>query len=323
MTFSDLRQWQHDHAFGQQQRKPGELRTVIVIVMTSSMMIVEIAAGVAFGSMALLADGLHMASHAAALSIAAFAYIYTRRNARDRRFSFGTGKVNALGGFAGAILLAVFALMMVGESVDRLMHPVHIAFNQALLVAFVGLAVNGVSVLILDHRGHDGDEDTHHETHDGNCQHQHDHNLRAAYLHVLADALTSVLAIFALLAGKYLALTWTDPLMGIVGALLVGRWSLGLLQTTGSVLLDRQGPESLEGAIRHSIEQHADNRVADLHVWSIGPAIYAVEVAVVSADPQPPETYRKMLPAGKGLVHVTVEVHRDVQNAEDLETEGV
>ena len=256
----DLSFWQHDHSFGQDRKKPGEARTVVVIAITAAMMVVEIMAGIAFGSMALLADGLHMASHAVALGISAFAYIYARRHAHDERYSFGTGKVNALGGFTGAVLLAVFAAMMACESVVRFIHPVNIAFNQAIFVAFLGLVVNGLSVFILGHshesgHHHDGPE---HEDEDACAieradHHHHDHNLRAAYFHVLADALTSLLAIFALLVGKYYGLIWMDPLMGIVGAALVAKWSLGLLRTTSSVLLDRQASEDIGNTIRETI----------------------------------------------------------------------
>ena len=298
---------QHDHTFGQDRKRPGEVRTIVVISVTAAMMIVEIAAGILFGSMALLADGLHMASHATALSIAAFAYIYARRHANDERFSFGTGKVNALGGFSGALLLAVFALLMGFESVVRFIHPVKIAFNQAIVVAFLGLIVNGASVFILGEKHHDDERS---DEHPHNHQHSHhDHNLRAAHLHVLADALTSLLAIFALVAGKYYGLVWMDPLMGIVGAILVAQWSIGLLRTTGAVLLDRRGPGHIRNGIRESIERHDGNRVADLHVWSIGPNIYAVEAAVITDNPQPPDHYKEMLPRTLGIVHVTVEVH--------------
>jgi cation diffusion facilitator family transporter len=308
---------------GQEKKRPGEFRTIVVIAVTATMMVVEIAAGIVFGSMALLADGLHMASHAAALSISAFAYIYARRHAHDERYSFGTGKVNSLGGFTGAVLLAVFALMMAWESVVRIVYPVDISFNQAIVVAFVGLIVNGASVFILGHKHehvHEDGDHSHHEheemhaaSHD---HHHHDHNLRAAYLHVLADALTSVLAIFALLAGKYFGLIWMDPVMGIVGAILVSRWSAGLLHTTGAVLLDRQGPAHIRDEIRESIESHDDNRVADLHFWSIGPNIYAVEVTIVTHEPQPPHHYKDMLPEAIGVAHVNVEVHRCVHEDE-------
>ena len=294
----------HDHTFGQDRKRPGEIRTLIVVVLTAVTMAVEIAAGIAYGSMALLADGLHMASHAVALSISMFAYIYARRHARDERFSFGTGKVNSLAGFTGAILLALFALAMVWESVERMIFPVSIQFNQALVVAVLGLIVNGVSVFIL---GHEDEHDDHHH-HEHSHGHKHDHNLRAAYLHVMADALTSLLAIGALLAGKYFGLFWLDPVMGVVGAILVTRWSVGLLITTARVLLDHQGPAESREEIRAAIEGDEQTLVTDLHLWQIGPGIYCLALTVVSADPKPAKQYRELLPKGHGLVHVTIEV---------------
>ena len=295
--------------------------------MTAVTMIVEVAAGIAFGSMALLADGLHMASHATALSLAVLAYVYCRRKAGDPRFAFGTGKVNSLGGYTSALLLAGFALYMAVEGVTRLMAPVPIAFDGAIIVAVVGLIVNGISVVILDvrhqapdhgagERDHGADRHGHHHAqghghgtgyHHGG--HHSDHNLRGAYLHVLADALTSLLAIVALLAGKYLGMIWMDPAMGIVGAVLVSRWAWGLLRDSSSTLLDRQAPDTVLDAIRRSVESLGDSRVADLHVWSIGPGLFAAEVAVVSHEPEEPSAYKELL-AEAGLVHVTVEVHR-------------
>lgn len=304
----------HSHSFGQDKKRPGETRTIMVIAITAFMMVVEITAGVLFGSMALLADGLHMASHAVALAINAFAYVYARRHAHDHRFSFGTGKVNALGGFTGAILLALFALFMAWESVERLISPVQIVFNQAILVAIVGLVVNGLSVIILGHHDHEhpghghrhekGESHDHHAHH----HHHHDHNLRSAYLHVLADALTSVLAIFALLTAKYVGWVWMDPIMGIVGALLVARWSLGLMVSTASVLLDHQGPEDLEKRVKEALEGDDGTKVMDLHLWSIGPSIYALIAVVAAEKPIPPETYRSRIPPGVGIVHSTIEV---------------
>ena len=299
MHGDNLHLWQHSHTFGQDLRRSGELRTLIVIAITGTMMVVEIVAGIRYGSMALLADGLHMASHAAALSINAFAYFYVRRHAHNEDFSFGTGKVNALGGFSGAILLALFALLMVGASFDRLLRPIDIIFNQAIFVAVLGLVVNGASVFILGVHDHDDHDHAHH----------HDHNLRSAYLHVLADALTSVLAIIALLSAKYFGFIWMDPVMGIVGALLVAHWSLGLLRTTSGVLLDKQGPESIRRKIKDSIEQDDDSELTDLHLWSIGPNIYSVEIAVVAHDPATPEQYKDRLPQNLGLEHVSIEIH--------------
>lgn len=296
----------HEHSFGQHHARVGERRTIVVIAITATMMVVEIVAGLAFGSMALLADGLHMASHTAALGITAIAYVYARRHAHDERFSFGTGKVNALGGYTGAVLLAVFALAMASESVRRIFNPVEIAFDYAILVAVVGLAVNAASAIILGRR-HEGHADHHHAAHGA---HHQDHNLRAAYLHVLADALTSLTAIVALMAGKLWGLNWMDPFMGIVGSVLVARWSWGLLRDTSRVILDRQAPSALRDEIRHAIEGVDGTEVVDLHVWSIGPGIYSVIISVVTEEPLAPGDYRGLLPEGKGLVHATVEVNR-------------
>ncbi|MGJ8670858.1 MAG: CDF family Co(II)/Ni(II) efflux transporter DmeF [Oceanococcus sp.] len=306
MHSHNIQRWQHDHTFSQDRKRPGESRTLIVIGITAIMMAVELTAGVLFGSMALLADGLHMASHAVALSITAFAYVYARRNARNRQYSFGTGKVNALGGFTGAVLLAIFAVAMGFESLSRLLNPVEIVFNQAIVVAVLGLLVNGACVFILGVADHGHDHHHHGHDHSG---HHHDHNLKSAYLHVMADALTSVLAIFALLAAKYFGLIWMDPAMGIVGAILVARWSYGLLVSTAAVLLDRQASESLQTQIRQWIEIDDDTQITDLHVWSIGPAIYSAQIALVTHQPLAPDEYKALIPESLGLVHVSVEVH--------------
>jgi cation diffusion facilitator family transporter len=306
MHTHDIETWQHDHSFGQERVRAGERRSKLVIALTAVMMVVEVAAGIAFGSMALLADGLHMASHATAIGITVVAYIYARRHAFDPRFSFGTGKVNALAGFGSAVLLVGFAAVMAWESIARLIHPVAIAFDHAIAVAVAGLIVNAVSAVILGHGGLDHEHDHDHEH--GHAHH-HDHNLRAAYLHVIADALTSVLAIVALLAGKFAGLNWLDPVMGIAGAILVARWSWGLLADTAHVLLDHQASEETRRHIRAAVEDD-DARIADLHVWSIGPGIHAAALAIVAARPLSPEAYRARLPAGLGISHVTVEVHR-------------
>ncbi|MEK7395366.1 MAG: CDF family Co(II)/Ni(II) efflux transporter DmeF [Candidatus Poribacteria bacterium] len=314
MHNKDIRPWQHAHVFGQDQEQAGEKRTLIVTIMTAVMMIVEIGAGIIFGSMALLADGLHMASHATALSINTFAYRYARAHANDKRFNFGTGKVNTLGGFSGAILLGFFALFMTLESAKRFFAPVGIAYNQAIFVAVAGLIVNGISVFILDikqknHHSHDNDSHEHSEHHHDDDQ-NHDHNLQSAYLHVLADALTSVLAIAALFSAKYFGLIWMDPLMGIIGGILVFRWSLGLLRMTSYVLLDKVGSEQIQNKIRESIEKDGDSRVADLHLWSVGPGVYGAIISVVACNPLEPEQYKKQLPVDLGLVHVTLEISK-------------
>ncbi len=294
----------HDHVFGQDQPSAGERRTLIVVVITAITMVVEISAGMVFGSMALLADGLHMASHAVALGIAAFAYRYARRHAADPQFSFGTGKVNALAGYSGAVLLGVFALGMAAESIERFVNPIEIAVDQALAVAVLGLLVNGASVYILGIEGGHGDHHGHGEGHD----HHHDHNFRSAYFHVLADTLTSLLAIGALLSAKYFDQTWLDPMMGVVGAVLVARWSTNLLRQSGGVLLDRQANNEDLEAIRRAIEAQPLTRVVDLHVWEIGPARRAAIVSIESATPLSLDAYRAMVPADLGLVHITIEV---------------
>jgi cation diffusion facilitator family transporter len=213
------------------------------------------------------------------------------------------------------MLLALFALAMAWESSHRFVKPVPIAFNQALVVAFLGLLVNGVSVVLLDvghtRRDHDRPEPTERPSAAGRRdRRERDHNLRSAYLHVLADAMTSLLAIVALLAGKYLGLNWVDPAMGIVGAILVAHWSYGLLASTSAVLLDRQAPPAVTDAIRHSIEGHGSDELSDLHVWTIAPGVYCANLSIVSESPQSPEHYKSLLPKNAGLDHVTVEVHR-------------
>lgn len=334
MKTSDISPYTHSHSFGQDAKRQGESRTLIVIVITAIMMVVEISTGIAYGSMALLADGMHMASHTLALGINFFAYIYARKHAHDPRFSFGTGKVNALGGYTGAILLALFALMMAWESVERLINPTEIAFNSAILVAIIGLVVNGTSVFILgdnhshghghghshEHHHHDEHEHKHSHGHEHAHEHQdeththhhsehhHDHNLRSAYLHVMADALTSVTAIIALLAAKYFGWIWMDPIMGIVGSILVAKWSMGLLKQTSSSLLDHQAPEQIVDSVRHTVEHHEAIAITDLHVWSIGPNIYSVIIAVLSSDQNAAASIRSQLDSDQ-FPHVTIEVH--------------
>ena len=294
--------------FGQDQKRAGEIRTLFVVGLTATMMVVEIITGLLYGSMALLADGLHMASHALALGIAVLAYVISRRSATDRSFTFGVGKINSLAGFASAVLLMGFALLMVTESTNRLINPLPIAFDQALLVAAIGLLVNGGSAWILMSTPHEhGHSHGHSHGHD---HHHHDHNLRAAYLHVLADALTSILAIGALLAGKYFGANWLDPAMGFVGAALVARWSYGLIKDSSHVLLDREASETMVAELRESIEGDSSDRVTDLHLWSIGHGIFAAEIALVSDNPCAPSDYKSRIPSHLNVVHATVEVNR-------------
>jgi len=298
----------HEHHFGQAEPKGGEARTRIVVALTATFMVIEVAAGLVFGSMALLADGLHMASHASALGLALVAYIYARRHAHDRRFSFGTGKVNSLAGFASAVVLALFALIMAGESVRRFVRPVAISLDEAIVVAVLGLLVNGASVVIL--RARHVDEHGEHD-HDHDHHHRHDHNLRAARLHVLADALTSILAIIALVAAKQFGAVWMDPAMGVVGGVLVARWSWRLLRDTGSVLLDRQAPDPVIETIAGAVEGDGRFRVADLHVWSIGPGYRAAIVSVATSGPCQVSEVERMVPNDLRIAHLTVEVRPD------------
>jgi cation diffusion facilitator family transporter len=275
------------------------------MLLTAAMMVIEIVAGMVFGSMALLADGWHMATHVAAFGITLFVYRYARSQADNPQFTFGTGKVSVLGGFASAVALAVVALVMTLESVLRLARPEAIHFNEAIGVAVVGLLVNLVSgILLHEHPHHDelGHEHRHHD-------HHHDHNLRAAYLHVLADALTSVLAIFALLAGKYSGWSWLDPAMGLVGAAVIGRWSYCLVRDTGKILLDGGVDERTLAAIREAIEDDADNRITDLHVWHVGPDTYSAGLALVTYLPRNPDYYKSLLRHIPHLDHVLIEVN--------------
>jgi cation diffusion facilitator family transporter len=314
MHFESLERWQHHHSFGTNVKTRGEVRTGWVIGLTAVMMVVEIVAGLVFGSMALLADGWHMGTHAAALAVTAFAYVYARRHTSDRRYSFGTGKVGTLGGFASAVGLAVVALLVFGESAQRLAAPVAIRFNEAIGVAVVGLVVNLLCAFLLRDE-HDHHSASSHDDHHGH--HHHDHNLRAAYLHVLADALTSLLAIAALTTGKYLGWTWMDPIMGLVGSIVIARWSLGLLRDTSRVLLDAEVGEGRRAAIAKAIESDADNRVTDLHIWRVGPRHLAAIIVLVTHRPQSPDHYKRLLAHHDDLVHLTIEVHGcpDTKNA--------
>ena len=302
MHIYHLHQWRHSHRFHIDDGH-GERNTRRVILITFSMMIVEIVAGFSYGSMALLADGWHMGTHTLALGITAFAYYYARRHADNPRYSFGTGKVGVLGGFASAMVLAVVALLMAVESVERLLSPVEIQFNPAILVAVVGLIVNVISALLLQGgHGHSAEDPS-------GRQHHQDHNLRAAYLHVLADALTSFLAIIALLAGKSFGWVWMDPFMGIVGAVLIGRWSYGLLRDTGRILLDVGIKLDSVTSIQETIESDSDNRVSDIHIWPLGSQHFAAIISLVTHYPKPPEYYKELLKDFEELEHVTVEVN--------------
>lgn len=317
MHSHSLDDWRHDHLFLGADHARNERRTRWVVALTAAMMVAEILGGLAFGSMALLADGLHMATHAGALGIAALAYRYARRHARDPRFAFGTGKLGDLAGFASALVLAVVSIGIGWESVLRLLNPVAIAYDEAIVIAVVGLAVNIASAWLLHDDGHHHHDHGHHHDHDhhqahghhGHGHHDRDHNLRAAYFHVLADAVTSVGAILGLLAGRFYGWAWMDAVMGIVGGIMIARWSWGLLRDSGAVLLDTVPDPGLAESIRDRLETGGD-RIADLHLWRVGPGHAAAIVALVSDRPLPPAQYKARLGGLAGLSHVTVEVNR-------------
>lgn len=302
MHAQTLAKWRHGHDFSV-HNPAGEKNTFYVLILTAVTMIVEVVAGSVYGSMALLADGWHMGTHVAAFMIALFAYRYARAHANDPAYAFGTGKVNVLGGFASAVALAVVALVMAVESLHRLVDPQTIRFNEAIAVAFIGLAVNVASMFILkEHHHHHGDDHDHHH------HHHHDHNLKAAYMHVLADAMTSLFAIGALLLGKYFGLGWMDPVMGIVGAVIITKWSAGLMKNTAPVLLDASMDAAELEAIRRAVEADADNRISDLHVWRVGPNHFAAVISLVTHTPCPVEHYKSLLEPFTKLSHVSVEI---------------
>ena len=297
--------FQHSHDFLHDSSR-AERRTRIVIGITVAMMLLEITAGIMSHSMALLADGWHMSTHAIAFVIAAVAYHFTRRHASDARFSFGTGKIGVLGGFSSAIVLSIIALAMAGESLHRLFSPLAIHFNEAIGIAALGLCVNLVCAFLLK-------DDPHHHAHEhgggSSVSHHHDLNLRAAYVHVLADAFTSVLAISALISGKFFGWSWLDPVVGIVGSGVVFSWAYTLLRDTGTVLLDVIPKSSdLPTVIREGIESDGDSVVTDLHIWQVSSGKFAAIVSVVAHEPKSCEAYRSILAEHEELVHVTIEI---------------
>ena len=302
--------WRHRHVFLGAGHAKQERQTWLVVVLTAAMMVAEIVAGAVYGSMALTVDGWHMATHAAALAIAALAYRFARRHAEDARFSFGTGKLGELAGFASAIILALIALLIAYESAIRLFNPVPIRFNEAMLVAVLGLGVNLLSAWLLSAGGdaapHDHD---HHHGKDHAHAHGHDSNIRAAFAHVAAEALTSVLAIVALLGGRLYGWTWLDAVIGIVGAVIILHWSYGLIVSSAATLLDTVPDKKLAAQILQALEIGGD-RVSDLHLWRLGPGHAGVIASVISDDPQNPDVYKRRLSGIAGLSHVTVEVHR-------------
>ncbi|MBR0652618.1 CDF family Co(II)/Ni(II) efflux transporter DmeF [Roseomonas terrae] len=293
----------HQHVFLGDRHDENARRTLWVVALTAAMMVGEITAGMAFNSMALLADGFHMATHAGALAVSAIAYAFARRNAHNPRFSFGTGKVGDLAGFASALILAVIALGIGVESAVRLFDPQPVAFTEATIVAVLGLAVNVASALLLG-GGHDHGHDHGHRRDHGHHHHHHDNNLRSAYVHVLADALTSVLAIVALLGGRHLGWVWLDPAMGIVGSVVIAAWAWTLLRDTAGVLLDTTDPQ-LAAEVRSEVEGPGDASITDLHIWRIGPGAHAAIVSVTG--PVSGEAIRARLAPVHELAHLTVE----------------
>ncbi len=292
MHSHSLDQWTHDHVFLGPKHDRNERRTWFVVALTAVMMVGEIVAGSLFGSMALLADGWHMATHAAALGIAAAAYLFARQHARNSRFAFGTGKFGDLAAFSSAIILSLIAVQIFYESVTRLVHPVAITYGEAIAVAALGLGVNLVSA--WPHGSSPGHR-------------HHDNNLRAAYIHVLADAATSVLAIAALVIAMYSQWVWADPAVGIIGSLVIASWAFGLIRDSGAVLLDVSVDKNLEAVIRDRLETRGD-RVTDLHLWQVGPGHRAAVISVISDHPLPSATYKRRLNGLRGLSHVTIEV---------------
>jgi cation diffusion facilitator family transporter len=305
----DLSRWTHSHVFDQ-GNPTGARNTRRVVILTAAMMVVEIAGGWVYGSMALLADGWHMSTHATALGMTAVAYALARRHEQDARFSFGAWKIETLGGFASAIVLGVVALYMAAESTWRLFQPHLILYDQALIVASIGLVVNLVCAFLLK-EGHE----SHAHAEAGPSPH-HDLNLKSAYLHVVADAMTSVLAIAALTGGRLFHWSWLDPATGIVGSVIVGTWAYSLIRDTGRVLLDREMDLPLVQEIRSAVESDGDTRVTDLHLLRVGRHRFACVLSVVTRQSKTPDDYRRVLQERVELAHVTVEVVRLGERAE-------
>jgi len=312
MHSHSIEHYRHSHVFLGESHERNERRTWIVIAICTAMMVAEIAGGLWFGSVALIADGLHMSTHAGALLIAALAYTYARRYARDQRLTFGTGKLGDLAALSSAIVLALIALMIAYESIERLLNPVPIAFNEAILIAVLGLGVNLVSAWVLreDHGHHHGHHHAHH--HHG---HQHprrrrihlDHNMRAAFVHVAADAAVSVLVILGLVLARQFGWVWMDPTMGLVATIVIISWSWTLVRSAGAVLLDVSPDPGLSHEIASRLERGGD-RISDLHLWRIGPGHLAAVISLVSDHPNTPGYYKQQLAGVAGLSHITIEV---------------
>ncbi|MBM7035398.1 CDF family Co(II)/Ni(II) efflux transporter DmeF [Vibrio ulleungensis] len=302
----------HHHNFSSFSQK-NERRTWYVLAITLVTMVVEIIAGTVYGSMALLADGWHMGTHAAAFCITLFTYRSTRKHINSEKFSYGVGKVGVLGGYTSAIALGIVALVMVGESVHRLFVPIDVQVNQSILVAAIGLTVNVVSIFILGHE-HTHDHSHHHaHQHDSHSESRHhhaqDHNLKAAYFHVLVDALTSVLAIGALLVAKYVGWVWLDPIIGIVGALVITKWALNLINQTSPILLDENTDSAYQQEIVDIIERHKQTKVTDIHIWKVSADHYAASLVIVTATKNSAESFKQELTKFAKLHHLTIEVN--------------
>jgi cation diffusion facilitator family transporter len=306
MHTTNISRWKHTHDFTA-DFSAAEKNTRRVLILTAVMMFAEIIFGLKYHSMALFADGLHMGTHVTAFLITVLAYFFARRHATDDHFSFGTGKFGVLGGFTSAVVLGGVGLVMAGESISRLIHPLPIQFNQAIVVACLGLAVNVTSAWILK------DKHQHHHHHEGEHGHNHHHdlNLRSAYLHVIADAVTSLLAITALVSGKFFGWYWMDAIMGLVGSVVIGQWAYSLVRQTTVILLDKEPEESdLNYEIRKAIEDDSDTVIADLHIWQVGTNKFAAIISIVAHEPKSPEFYKDLLRQHEELIHVTVEINR-------------
>ena len=312
----------HDHVFLGAGHERSERRTWMVIALCSVMMVAEIIGGLMFGSIALVADGLHMSTHASALLLSALAYSYARRHRNDARFSFGTGKLGDLAGFSSAIILAMIAVLIAYEAAQRLLWPVAINFNEAIPIAVLGLIVNVASVLLLDggrhghehghqhSHGHDHDHSGHHHDHEhAHGLAQRDNNMRSAVVHVLADAAVSVLVIFGLVLGRFLGWSWMDPVVGLIGAAVIAAWAYTLIRDTGAILLDMTPDRGMAERMRAVIETDGD-RLTDLHLWRLGPGHLGAIVSVATEKDRSPGYYQSLLKRFRSLSHVTVQVDR-------------
>jgi cation diffusion facilitator family transporter len=299
MHTHQLEQWEHDHKFYLKNEK-GEKRSIQVLILTLTAMIAEITAGNIFDSMALIADGWQMGTHTAALLISIFAYRYAKVNSSNPKFSFGTGKVTVLGGFASAVALISVSALITLESILRLMNPGEIEYNGAITAAGAGLLINFICAFLLFNAQLKPDE----------FDKKEDHTLRAAYLNVLADTLTSIIAIGALLSGKFLGTHWLDPITGIAGALIIFRWSLILIKDTSAILLDNEIENDKKDKILNKLQANIRGGVADIHIWKVGPADYAAIISIVTDAPEHPEQYKEILSEFSEISHITIEVNR-------------